>query len=98
MVCCGVDMDSIVPLLCRALHRDTLQGTVEAQERDIEELKKSVYELSYMLSMQVNTHVLVFLPYSTLLSLRYAYSALLCSNAHCLTSGLPYVRTPVKMY
>lgn len=35
------------------LHRDALQGTIEAQERDIDELKKSVYELSYMLSMQV---------------------------------------------
>lgn len=33
--------------------RDALQGTIEAQERDIDELKKSVYELSYMLSMQV---------------------------------------------
>ncbi|CAM9689646.1 unnamed protein product [Ectocarpus fasciculatus] len=32
--------------------RDALQGTIEAQERDIDELKKSVYELSYMLSMQ----------------------------------------------
>lgn len=36
-----------------SLHRDALQGTIEAQERDIDELKKSVYELSYMLSMQV---------------------------------------------
>ena len=26
---------------------------MEAQERDIDELKKSVYELSYMVSMQV---------------------------------------------
>lgn len=37
----------------RLLRRDALQGTIEAQERDIDELKKSVYELSYMLSMQV---------------------------------------------
>lgn len=35
--------------------RDALQGTIEAQERDIDELKKSVYELSYMLSMQVTS-------------------------------------------
>ena len=40
-------------LQTQSLNRDVLLGTIEAQERDIDDLKKSVYELSYMLSMQV---------------------------------------------
>lgn len=37
----------------KLFNRDVLLGTIEAQERDIDDLKKSIYELSYMLSMQV---------------------------------------------